>query len=35
MSQICELSTGVVIDPHLVVPYLAEADMQTIVFDEC
>jgi hypothetical protein len=33
LAEICELSTGVVIDPHLVVPYLSAADMQTIVFD--
>ena len=26
LAQICELSTGVVIDPHLVVPYLGEVD---------
>ena len=33
LAEICELSTGTVIDPHLVVPYLSEADIQTIVFD--
>ena len=33
LARICELSTGVVIDPHLIVPYLGVADVQTIVFD--
>lgn len=33
LDHLCELSTGVVIDPHLVAPYLGRADIQTIVFD--
>lgn len=33
VEHVCELATGAVIDPHLIVPHLARADVQTIVFD--
>lgn len=33
VERVCELADGTVIDPHLVVPHLARADVQTIVFD--
>ena len=32
-SHLCELSTGVVIDPDVIVPHLSRVDIQTIVFD--
>ncbi|MFV0309114.1 MAG: DUF222 domain-containing protein [Desertimonas sp.] len=33
VEDICEMANGVVIDPHLVVPFLGRADIQTIIFD--
>lgn len=32
-DHLCELADGTVVDAHLIVPYLARADIQTIVFD--
>ncbi len=34
MARLCELSTGVVVTPGLVVPYLTTADVQAFVFDD-
>ena len=34
MSRLCELSTGIVVDPTLVVPYLTSSHVQAFVFDD-